>query len=49
LKLQRPLDLIFDILRACPDAAAVPDIKNNFPLHIAVINGHRENIVRAIL
>jgi hypothetical protein len=47
--IKAPLDLIFDILSACPDAAAVPDIKNNFPLHIAVINSHRENIVRAIL
>lgn len=47
--IKAPPDLIFDILGACPDAAAIPDVKNNFPLHIAVINSHRENIVRAIL
>jgi len=47
--IKAPLDLIFDILSACPDAAAVPDIKNNFPFHIAVIYSHRKNIVRAIL
>ncbi len=47
--IKAPLDLIFEILNACPGAAAVPDIKNNFPLHMAVMNGHREDIVRAIL
>jgi len=44
-----PVDLIFAILRSCPEAGSIPDENNNYPLHVAVINGHRENIVQAII
>lgn len=44
-----PYDLISATLKSCPIAAAVPDNKNNFPLHIAVVHGHRKNFIRALI
>lgn len=44
-----PYDLIAATLKACPSAAAVPDSRKNFPLQIAVVHGHRKNVLRALI
>jgi len=43
-----PPDLILALLCCCPRAASIPDIRNNYPLHVGVIHGHRTDIVRTL-
>ena len=44
-----PPDIIVGILHACPRASSIPDVENNYPLHVAVLNGHRIDIVRLLV
>jgi hypothetical protein len=44
-----PPDIIVGILHACPRASSIPDTENNYTLHVAVLNGHRTDIVRLLV
>ena len=44
-----PPDLILALLCCCPRAASIPDIRNNYPLHVAIIHSHRTDIVRTLV